>query len=697
MRFFVPRILVLACCFNLAHCARSQPLTPPTKITVSLAPSTLTVTPPDWAWVRAQCAEGKVLKTLQPLVEKKQLAGIVVPVFYNGRAFYATSVAPFRVLDPKILKDRLVDESALKGIISSAKSRGIPVYLSLNILAWQAEKPNGTSEGIFTAKEYSAWREQRAEGVLAQQTEAGFASPFHAPVHEALGKLVAEIGRKFPTAGIVLDARLSEREILGFSENARAASILDIGLDPIDLNLQNRADQANTQLTVDWIVWRKTQIAALLKTLRESYLAENEGGKVLAWGMASYGTRREFNDLRRSQDWQQWRRLGLVDGVLLCGHPGAPEDATAFSQTLDTKTTAETLPVLSDENEKAIEGGDGKTNVDNVFARDWSLLQTRTPNLDASVVVAGSDDDVTRVLKFSSGTVKLTRFPLPRVGERFAEIVLPQNNGRPWSSRNALGTREILLVVAPDAILKKSRAQINRVLGAEREVVVVSSPHLREKVLPIPDLISLDDKRRELASWFASGAGVIQIDRAGWVRAVRPISRAASLGKVLRAAEYSARADAAPVVEVGKRAPDFSLPDMNGNRVCLRDFEGRKNLLLTFFPRCFTGGCKQHLASLQNEWENLRAADVEVVAISVDPPDVQRAFAASGGLPFPLAPDEGRQLCLLYGAVTAPLELASRMSVLIDKRGIVRWIEKNINTARHGTDVLQQTSFLKLS
>ena len=350
MRFFVPRILVLACCFNLAHCARSQPLTPPTKITVSLAPSTLTVTPPDWAWVRAQCAEGKVLKTLQPLVEKKQLAGIVVPVFYNGRAFYATSVAPFRVLDPKILEDRLVDESALKGIISSAKSRGIPVYLSLNILAWQAEKPNGTSEGIFTAKEYSAWREQRAEGVLAQQTEAGFASPFHAPVHEALGKLVAEIGRKFPTAGIVLDARLSEREILGFSENARAASILDIGLDPIDLNLQNRADQANTQLTVDWIVWRKTQIAALLKTLRESYLAENEGGKVLAWGMASYGTRREFNDLRRAQDWQQWRRLGLVDGVLLCGRPGAPEDMSAFSQFLDSNEKSFSLPVASDEN-----------------------------------------------------------------------------------------------------------------------------------------------------------------------------------------------------------------------------------------------------------------------------------------------------------------------------------------------------------
>ena len=696
MRFFVPRILVLACCFNLAHCARSQPLTPPTKITVSLAPSTLTVTPPDWAWVRAQCAEGKVLKTLQPLVEKKQLAGIVVPVFYNGRAFYATSVAPFRVLDPKILKDRLVDESALKGIISSAKSRGIPVYLSLNILAWQAEKPDGTSEGIFTAKEYSAWREQRAEGVLAQQTEAGFASPFHAPVHEALGKLVAEIGRKFPTAGIVLDARLSEREILGFSENARASSILDIGLDPIDLNLQNRADQANTQLTVDWIVWRKTQIAALLKTLRESYLAENEGGKVLAWGMASYGTRREFNDLRRAQDWQQWRRLGLVDGVLLCGRPGAPEDMSAFSQFLDSNEKSFSLPVASDENKNG-NSNDTTTNIDNVFARDWSLLQARTPPLDNLVTVVTRDADVAGVLGLASGQAKLTRFPVPRVGQRLAEITLPQPDGKLWSSRETLGARELFLVIAPNASIKTSSSQLKRVLSPQREVVIVAPEVARENGLSVSGAISISDRRRELAAWFASGAGIIQIDRAGWVRSVRPLDRAAHLKQALSAAEYSAQADATPVVEVGKRAPDFSLPDMNGGWVRLRDFEGRKNLLLTFFPRCFTGGCKQHLASLQNEWEKLRAADVEIVAISVDPPDVQRAFAASGGLPFPLAPDEGRQLCLRYGAVTAPLELASRMSVLIDKRGIVRWIEKNINTARHGTDVLQQTSFLKLS
>ena len=696
MRFFVSGILVLACCFNLAHCARSQPLTPPTKITVSLAPSTLTVTPPDWAWVRAQCAEGKVLKTLQPLVEKKQLAGIVVPVFYNGRAFYATSVAPFRVLAPNVIKDRLADESALKGIISSAKSRGIPVYLSLNILAWQAEKSDGTSEGIFSAKEYSAWREQRAEGVLAQQSEAGFASPFHAPVHKALGKLVAEIGRKFPTAGIVLDARLSEREILGFSENARAASILDIGLDPIDLNLQNRADQANMQLTVDWIVWRKTQIAALLKTLRESYLAENEGGKVLAWGLASYGTRREFNDLRRAQDWQQWRRLGLIDGVLLCGRPGAPEDMSAFSQFLDSNEKNFSLPVASDENKNG-NSNDTTTNIDNVFARDWSLLQARTPPLDNLVTVVTRDADVAGVLGLASGQAKLTRFPVPRVGQRLAEITLPQPDGKLWSSRETLGARELFLVIAPNASIKSSSSQLKRVLSPQREVVIVAPKVARKNGLSVSGAISISDRRRELASWFASGAGIIQIDRAGWVRSVRPLDRAAHLKQALSAAEYSAQADATPAVEVGKRAPDFSLPDMNGRWVRLRDSEGRKNLLLTFFPRCFTGGCKQHLASLQNEWENLRTADVEVVAISVDPPDVQRAFAASGDLPFPLAPDEGRQLCLLYGATTTPLELASRMSVLIDKRGIVRWIEKNINTAKHVSDVLQQMSQLKLS
>lgn len=704
LRTLIANVLLI----GVQSSVNAQTLTPPANITVSLAPSTLITAPPDWAWVRGQCAEGKVLKTLQPLVEKKQLAGIVVPIFYGGRAFYATGVAPFRVLDPNVIKDRLADESALKGLLSSAKTRGIPVYLSLNLLAWQTEKLDDPKAGIFGQKEYAAWREQRAEGVLAQQPEAVFASPFHAPVHEALAKLVAEIGRKFPTAGIVLDARLSEREILGFSENARAASILDNGLDPIDLNLQNRADDANTALVTDWIRWRKTQIAALLKTVRENYLAENEGGKVLAWGAASYGARAEFNDLRRAQDWRQWRRLGLIDGVLLCGHPNAPEDAASYSLALNAKEKNFALPVLGDDNTsekpEAEKSGLEKPKPQNLdsqndLARDWSLLQTRAPQLDALVTIVARDADVARVFALASGQIKLTRFPLPRAGERLAEITLPQSEGKLWSSRAALGVREILLVIAPNALLKSSGVQIGQVLGAEREVVWAApgagAARGNGKGFAPAGAISINDKRRELAAWFSSGVGVVEIDRAGWVRSVRPVLRAANLNKVLGAPEYSSRAAVQRVVETGKPAPDFSIADMNGKSVHLRDFRGRRNLLLTFFPRCFTGGCKQHLASLQNEFENLKKTETEVLAVSVDPPDVQRAFAAAGNLPFALIPDEGRQLCLLFGAATAPDQLASRMSVLIDKRGVVRWIEKNVNVSTHGADALEQVRRLQ--
>jgi Peroxiredoxin len=143
-----------------------------------------------------------------------------------------------------------------------------------------------------------------------------------------------------------------------------------------------------------------------------------------------------------------------------------------------------------------------------------------------------------------------------------------------------------------------------------------------------------------------------------------------------------------PLLEVGKAAPDFILRDMNGQAIGLSDFKGKRHLLLTFFPRCFTGGCKQHLASLQKNESALQAKGVSVVAVSVDPSDVQQAFAASLDAQFRFIPDAGRNLCILYGATKNTTDLAQRMSVLIDKSGIVRWIDTNVNVATHGADIL---------
>lgn len=147
------------------------------------------------------------------------------------------------------------------------------------------------------------------------------------------------------------------------------------------------------------------------------------------------------------------------------------------------------------------------------------------------------------------------------------------------------------------------------------------------------------------------------------------------------------------IAGVGQPAPLFTVKDMNGVERRLESLRGKKNLLLTFFPRCFTGNCASQLSSLRDNYDDLQKAGVEVWAASTDPAEGekgQRAFARHLKLPFPLLPDTRREISLLYGAVQSREQMAARMSIFIDTNGTVLWIDKQINPRTHGEDVLRQ-------
>ena len=169
------------------------------------------------------------------------------------------------------------------------------------------------------------------------------------------------------------------------------------------------------------------------------------------------------------------------------------------------------------------------------------------------------------------------------------------------------------------------------------------------------------------------------------------------VGMIVKPNATTAAASPTAAVRVGSPAPDFAVTDMNGNPRKLTDLSGRKNLLLTFFPKCFTGGCAGHLASLQQELSKFARADTEVWAVSVDGPADQLAFAAKLGLQFPLLPDAQRQLSMLYGATQNKSDLAARQSVLIDKTGVVRWIDTDVRVQTHGADVLSKMRELRMN
>ncbi len=120
-------------------------------------------------------------------------------------------------------------------------------------------------------------------------------------------------------------------------------------------------------------------------------------------------------------------------------------------------------------------------------------------------------------------------------------------------------------------------------------------------------------------------------------------------------------------------------------------------MLLTFFPHCFTGGCESHLASLQNVAGALAAANTQVIAVSTDDAPTIEKFARGLNLIFPVLSDQSRKTSLSYGALQTATEAPSRMTVLIDKNGIVRYIDTDVNVQSHGAEMLAKIRELGLT
>ncbi len=139
---------------------------------------------------------------------------------------------------------------------------------------------------------------------------------------------------------------------------------------------------------------------------------------------------------------------------------------------------------------------------------------------------------------------------------------------------------------------------------------------------------------------------------------------------------------------------------MNNKVQHLAELRGKRNVLLTFFPKCFTGGCTNHLTSIQAEYGNFNDASTDVIAVSIDPAEGEQgqiAFAERWGLEFPLIPDTQRRLSMLYGAAQEVTDLSTRMSVLIDKQGLVRFIDRQVSVRTHGADMIAKIKELGLN
>jgi len=198
--------------------------------------------------------------------------------------------------------------------------------------------------------------------------------------------------------------------------------------------------------------------------------------------------------------------------------------------------------------------------------------------------------------------VIMPKYNGPRVADIAPRFTLPNVNGDLWSSSSQLNKNAIMLVLFGNSpVLTGNNATPESVLDsiaktAERlRTMGVATVALSRAVgitvtgvnAQFDRLVLKDDKGDLLKFYNPSDTALtlVAIDKAGFIRRVQTVKDPATIGAAMLAI-----GNPTPKFEVGKPAPDFSISDMHGQVRRLSDLRGQRNLLLTFFPKCFTGG-----------------------------------------------------------------------------------------------------------
>src|SRR5947207_11508981 len=134
------------------------------------------------------------------------------------------------------------------------------------------------------------------------------------------------------------------------------------------------------------------------------------------------------------------------------------------------------------------------------------------------------------------------------------------------------------------------------------------------------------------------------------------------------------------MIEPGVRAPDFTLPDQDGQEVSLQDLlaEGR-NLVLVFYPLDFSPVCTDQLNVYQEVLGELEAAGAKLVGISVDSAYCHKAFQQHLGTTIPLLSDfePKGEVARKYDAYVEKRGLNHRALVMIGPDGVVKWSHRS--------------------
>jgi len=136
-------------------------------------------------------------------------------------------------------------------------------------------------------------------------------------------------------------------------------------------------------------------------------------------------------------------------------------------------------------------------------------------------------------------------------------------------------------------------------------------------------------------------------------------------------------------LSVGTKAPDFSLKSKKGDAVTdvkLSANIGSKNTVVLFFPLAFTGVCTNEMCSVSQGLGEYASLGADVIAISVDSPFTQEAWAKQNNIGITLASDLNKVTAKAYGVLLDDLggfgSTAARAAFVVDKKGVIQYAEQ---------------------
>ena len=152
-------------------------------------------------------------------------------------------------------------------------------------------------------------------------------------------------------------------------------------------------------------------------------------------------------------------------------------------------------------------------------------------------------------------------------------------------------------------------------------------------------------------------------------------------------------------VDVGSKAPDFTMPTDGNGSVTLSKLKGKK-VVLYFYPKDDTSGCTAEACGFRDSFPDYTGAGAVVIGISKDSVASHDKFKKKHNLPFILASDTGSDVCEKYGTWVEKSMYGrkymgiERCTYLLDQEGVVRGVWHKVKVSGHAAEVLKAAQAL---